>query len=239
MKTHHAKYIGSTIERAVHCATLCAALVALAAHATPQTVGDEACPKYAVDIAAFATCEGDRVVVPDAGVMPGPPVMLVDDEGNPMLSRAEAIPRDPLARTAQGNYLTAADAFAAKHWLGESIFFVDVRAVENVRETGMPQNADINVPLNSPTGSHDVSATVDFVAAIRQALTVRHLSNTAPVLIICEDGRHAAIAATRLAQANVPNVFVVRGGMIGEKSSSGEAAGWIFARLPMRAVITA
>lgn len=34
------------------------------AQGTPQVVGDEACPKFAVDIAAFATCEGDRVVKP-------------------------------------------------------------------------------------------------------------------------------------------------------------------------------
>ncbi|MFO1414101.1 MAG: hypothetical protein U1F10_09420 [Burkholderiales bacterium] len=40
-------------------------LAAGVAHATPQVVGDEACARYAVDIAAFATCEDGRVVRPD------------------------------------------------------------------------------------------------------------------------------------------------------------------------------
>jgi hypothetical protein len=31
-----------------------------------QVVADEACPKYAVDIAAFATCDGDHVASRDA-----------------------------------------------------------------------------------------------------------------------------------------------------------------------------
>ena len=37
-----------------------------AAHASPQVVGDEACERYEVDIASFATCVGGRVVLPVA-----------------------------------------------------------------------------------------------------------------------------------------------------------------------------
>lgn len=33
-----------------------------------EVVADSACPKYAVDIAYFATCEGDRVAKPSASV---------------------------------------------------------------------------------------------------------------------------------------------------------------------------
>jgi hypothetical protein len=40
--------------------------VALVA-ASPAVVADSACPHYAVDIEAFATCEGDRVAMPDEG----------------------------------------------------------------------------------------------------------------------------------------------------------------------------
>lgn len=36
-------------------------LIAAGTEATPRVVGDEACPYYAVDIAAFATCEDDTV----------------------------------------------------------------------------------------------------------------------------------------------------------------------------------
>ena len=37
----------------------------LAGAATPQVVGDEACERYAVDIAAFATCVDGKVVRPE------------------------------------------------------------------------------------------------------------------------------------------------------------------------------
>lgn len=81
-------------------------VVALPADATPQTVGDEACPKYAVDIESFATCEGDRVVKPTRitlpiatrEALPIAPRVLVDDEGNPLPSSVDAIPKRP-ART--------------------------------------------------------------------------------------------------------------------------------------------
>lgn len=38
--------------------------LALGANGAPQVVGDEACEKHAIDIEAFATCEGGRVVRP-------------------------------------------------------------------------------------------------------------------------------------------------------------------------------
>ena len=37
------------------------ALAVTASAVSAQVVADSACPKYAVDIASFATCEGDRV----------------------------------------------------------------------------------------------------------------------------------------------------------------------------------
>lgn len=38
--------------------------------ASPQVVGDDACVRHAVDIASFATCEGGKVVPPDAAPAP-------------------------------------------------------------------------------------------------------------------------------------------------------------------------
>jgi hypothetical protein len=39
------------------------------ARADPLVVGDDACPRYAVDVAAFATCDGDRVAALDRGAL--------------------------------------------------------------------------------------------------------------------------------------------------------------------------
>lgn len=33
--------------------------------ASPAVVADSACPRHAIDIEAFATCEGDRVAAPE------------------------------------------------------------------------------------------------------------------------------------------------------------------------------
>ncbi len=45
-------------------------LAVAAAVASPQVVGDEACARHAVDIEAFATCEGGKVVPPEAAPAP-------------------------------------------------------------------------------------------------------------------------------------------------------------------------
>lgn len=48
------------------CITLLATLAIGAAQATPRVVADDACPRYAIDIASFATCDGDVVAAEPA-----------------------------------------------------------------------------------------------------------------------------------------------------------------------------
>ena len=45
-------------------------LIATAAAGTPQVVGDEACARYEVDMASFASCIDGKVVRPDATEIP-------------------------------------------------------------------------------------------------------------------------------------------------------------------------
>jgi rhodanese-related sulfurtransferase len=216
-------------------ATLLATLLATAARAAPQTVADEACPKYAVDIAAFATCEGDRVVKPEPESPTSPPPrVLVDDEGNPLPPQVDAIPADALARTHHGHYLTAQDAYSAKHWLGRSVLFIDVRDEAAVGKMGLPGNADFNLPVARFAGDGALLPAYGFVAGVKRALAARGMDHAAPIFVVCQDGRHAALAAELLAQAGVPHVFVVRGGILGEQSAGGDAFGWVAARLPLR-----
>ncbi|MBL8515086.1 MAG: hypothetical protein JNJ55_13925, partial [Betaproteobacteria bacterium] len=81
--------------------------------AQPQVVSDSACEKYAVDIAAFATCENGRVTraapLPVARSDPAWVQPLVDDAGYPMPPAPAALPRDPQSLTLAGHYLTAQD----------------------------------------------------------------------------------------------------------------------------------
>lgn len=214
-----------------------AVLLASYVAATPQTVGDEACPKYAVDIESFATCEGDRVVRPANDEVPIPPRALVDDEGNPLPSSPQAIPRDALSQTHHGHYLTAMEAHAAKQWLGRSVLFIDVRHEASVAVNGVPQTVDFNLPVARPAAQGRMQIAYGFAGKIKRTLAARGLTHDALVFVICEDGRNAALAAELLAQAGVPNVFAVRGGIYGEKNDRDAATGWIAAQLPMRAAV--
>lgn len=209
--------------------------VAINAIATPQTVADDACPKYAVDIAAFATCEGDRVVKPVSNEFPSPPRALVDDEGNPLPSSPAAIPRDRMAQTSLGHYLTALEAYQAKNWLGQSVLFVDVHDIASAAGDQTPQNVDARLPVMHRNEDGQLKPAAGFVVAIKLALSTRGLKDDAPIFAICRDGRQAAIAAELLAQAGVPHVFVVRGGIEGEQSDEGQSVGWRAARLALAA----
>ncbi len=131
--------------------------VAMPAAATPQTVVDEACPKYAVDIEAFATCLGDRVVKPTREALPIAPRALIDDEGTPLPSSAAAIPQDPLAQTRHGHYLTALEAHQAKNWLRESVLFIDVRDDAAAMVGGLPQNVDFHLLVMRPSRGRQVA----------------------------------------------------------------------------------
>ena len=192
--------------------------------ATPQTVSDEACPKYAVDIAAFATCEGDRVVKP-TGPLPIAPRVLVDDEGNPLPSSAEAIPQDPLSRTHHAHYLTAREADQAKNWLGGSVLFIDVRDHVSAMAGGRPQHADYHMPVMRRTDDDKLQIAYGFVGTVKRTLMARGLDFDAPIFAICGNGRQSAKAAELLAQAGVPHVFVVRGGIQGELSTEENSVG--------------
>lgn len=171
--------------------------------ASPQAVADSACPKYAVDIAAFATCEGDRVVAPDGEVPLRP---LVDDNGLAVPASPAAAPRDPRSRSAAGLYLTPIEARAFKRWLGDSVLFVDVRAGAAVAVSGLAEAADLNIPLEGNGG-------------FGQQVARQHADQTSGsarlIFLICQDGRLAARAADLLTRAGLPNAYVVRGGVDG------------------------
>ncbi|MCA3017096.1 MAG: hypothetical protein ING73_17915 [Rhodocyclaceae bacterium] len=158
-------------------------------------------------------------------------VPIVDDDGNPLLSSEAAIPQDLLSRTEFGHYLTAREAYAAKQWLGKDVLFVDVRDLSSGERNLLPAEVDFNLPLVRGTNSGKLELAHGFVGGIKRALATRGLSHDAIVVVICEDGRAAALAAELLAQAGVSNTFVVRGGMEGEIGSA-DNTGWKAQMLP-------
>jgi rhodanese-related sulfurtransferase len=201
------------------------------AYAAPQVVADSACEKYAVDIAAFATCENGRVAraetVPaiqsrQAWVQP-----LVDDAGVPLAPVPAALPRDRQAQTTAGHYLTAQDAHAAKAALGNALMLIDVRDA-GAFAAGGALDADVNVPA----AGRDAR---ELAKAVRGAIAHRVVDADPLIALLCRDGRVAARAADALTQVGFSSVFVVRGGLEGETGANeAEAAGWRAANLPMR-----
>jgi hypothetical protein len=117
------------------CAVLLAALAA--AEATAQVVGDDACPLHAVDIAAFATCDGDRVAAPSA---------------LPPLRIAAAAPHEvpPHKRTDSDLYISAAEAHRMRRDYPGQVVLVDIRSRVEAAYVGQPDMVDIHVPYLEP-----------------------------------------------------------------------------------------
>lgn len=162
------------------------------------------------------------------------PLPLVDDEGHPLPPAPEAVPLDPRSYTYEGHYVSALQAHAAKQWLGRQVLFVDVRERASVEAEGSPLGVDLNLPVLRASEPGTTRIDFGFAAALEQALAARGLAREGLVLLICENGRHSAIAAELLSRAGVSRVFLVRGGIRGEVSADGEKAGWLAARLPLQ-----
>lgn len=156
---------------------------------------------------------------------------VVDDDGHPMPSSDAAIPLDSLSRTEFGHYLTAREAYALKQWLGKDVLFVDIRNLSSGEWGLLPEGADFNLPLIKSIAQGKPEFVHGFVGGIKRALATRGLHHESIVVLICIDGRSAAIGADLLAQAGVSNAFVVRGGMDGEVGSA-DHAGWHGQMLP-------
>lgn len=159
--------------------------------------------------------------------------VLMDDEGYPQALVAAAIPDDVQSQTHHGLYLTARDAYETKNWLGRAILFIDVRDTEYMPTGAAPDNVDFNLPVTHHRAAGKPQVAYGFVGTIKRTLAARGLDHDAPVMVICENGRNAALAAELLAQAGVPNVFVVRGGMQGEIGAIANSTGWLSAGLPV------
>lgn len=173
--------------------------------ATSQVVADSACPKYAVDIAAFATCDGDQVAKP-AGIRElspaeahgmkrqyGPAVLFID-----VRSRFEAA----LRGTAEG-----------------------VDYVVPYREVAQPLRWD------RWHGTLAQEANPDFLRQVESLVRAQPNGAATPLILLCATGEYAGEAAKALRGLGLEQLFVVAGGVDGTET----ATGWRGAGLPMLA----
>ena len=185
------------------CCVVSAAGAGLPAAAAAQVVADGACPKYAVDIAAFATCDGDRVARP-AGISELTPAQaheLKRQYGSAVLfidvrSRFAAA----LLGTAQG-----------------------VDYVVPHREVAQPLRWD------RWHGTLALEPNPDFLRQVESLVRAQPNGTATPVILLCATGESADEAARALRGLGLEQLFVVAGGVDGTET----ALGWRAEGLPM------
>lgn len=175
--------------------------------AQAQVVADAACPTYAVDIAAFATCDGDRVARADkpASVSPMQAASLKAEQGRAVLlldvrSHVEA---------AFGGHLAQADALVP------------------FAEVAQPPRWD------AATGSLALEPSPQFAQLARATVAALGGGYDTPLLLVCRTGAVAEQAAAALRASGFASVTVVQGGLDGSQSDDGpQYAGWKASGLP-------
>lgn len=190
---------------ALAAAGLVSIAAALPQAAPAQVVADSACPKYSVDIAAFATCDGDQVAKP-GGVRE-----LVPADAHGMKQRyGSAV----LFIDVRSRYAAAIGGTAA-----------GVDAVVPYREVAQPLRWD------RWNGSLALEPNSTFVAQVQSLVRASANGLATPVILLCTNGETASEAAEALRGVGVAQVFVVLGGVDGAET----APGWRAAGLPMLA----
>lgn len=207
--------------------------LATAVMAGPRVVADSACPHYAVDIEAFATCDGDRVASPD-------PIRI---DASELLAEPEV----PLhKRTGSGLYVDAVHAEAIKRKHPDEVVFVDIRSPVELGLTGHPKAVDLNVPFrdfveplvwDDARGVWSMETNPRFSAQLDGELRRRGATYDTVVMLLCRSGDRSAQAADALSLLGYRNVVSVVDGYEGDIGPDGRRSlnGWKNAGLPWTA----
>lgn len=168
-----------------------------------QVVADSACPRYAVDIASFATCDGDRVARP-AGIAELTPAQAHDLKRRYGAAVLFIDVRSRIAAALQGT----ADG---------------VDHVVPYREIAQPLRWD------RWHGTLVLEPNPDFLRQVESLVRTRPNGAATPVILLCATGDSAAEAALALRALGLEQLFVVAGGVDGAET----APGWRAEGLPM------
>ena len=215
-------------------AGLCGLLIAAIAvtDARAQVVADEACPLYAVDVAAFATCDGDRVAAFNRGIV------------TPSLLPEAVVPSSK--RTALGLYVDARGAHQLKHDNPDRVVLIDVRSRMEVGVAGQPAGVDAHVPLletilplrwDDDSGGWAMAPNADFAVEVNRRLERLGVDRNAPIVLLCRAGERSARAADHLAARGYTQAITVVDGFEGDVAPDGRRSvnGWKNTGLPWTA----
>ena len=190
--------------------------------AQAQVVSDDACPKYAVDVAAFATCDDDRVARSDS---------------------AAALPAAKQSHSAR--HLQAADAYALLQKAARGVL-VDVRSQPEVALSGRPAIAHLHVPYQQAVWSqHDAAWTMApnhrFGEELMTQLAARGIGPDDLVVLVSRAGVRSARAADELSDFGYAQIVTIVDGFEGDLGPDQRRSvnGWKNAGLPWTDTTTA
>ena len=146
-------------------------------------------------------------------------------------------------QTRTGQYLTSKEAYEEIQAEESKILFLDVRTRAEVEVVGMPTVADANVPYmlmvepmtwNDDWGSFKMVRNQNFLAAVKERLEEKGLTQDVKVFLMCRSGGRSASAADLLSEAGFTNVYSVVDGYEGDKAKNGKRTlnGWKNSNLP-------
>lgn len=189
-----------------------------------QVVGDDACPLYAVDIAAFATCDGDRIARPTT-------------EGELAIRTlpVDAVPARK--RTALGRLVSAVEARRILQARPRDAVLVDIRSRVEAIYVGQPALAHVHVPFvepaeplrwNAASNGLEMRPNPNFVDDVRAAIARAGAGEDSAILLLCRSGDRSARAADALAAAGLRHVYSIVDGFEGDIGASGrrDVNGW-------------
>lgn len=131
-------------------------------------------------------------------------------------------------------YLSPQEAYALKLAHGDGLLFIDVRTRAELKYIGIADPVDANIPVrllrddyawSDRAGTFRTRENPDFVVAVERLLERRGLDRSAPVIVMCQAGSRAPIAARLMHAAGFKTVYTQYQGFEGFKAKAGPRRG--------------
>ncbi|MDH3761737.1 MAG: rhodanese-like domain-containing protein [Gammaproteobacteria bacterium] len=163
---------------------------------------------------------------------------------------SQAAPIDavkPKWRTPFDLYLTPQEAYQKKLADGDATLLIDVRTRAEIKFIGIADTVDANIPVrmlrddyawSEKSATYRTRENPDFIAAVERLIESRGMNRRAPIILMCQSGSRAPVAARLLHQAGFAEVYTQYQGFEGFKAKQGPEKGqrvvngWKNANLP-------
>ncbi len=151
--------------------------------------------------------------------------------------QAEFVNADILPKskhTKAGLYLYAKDAYNKINAEAGQSVFIDVRTRAEIAFTGMPSNADANIPFkvldqayawDAKRQNFAMTKNPEFVSRVASLVKQKGVTINHPLYVMCRSGGRSAKAADALTQAGFTQVISIVDGFEGDKVKSGTDKG--------------